>query len=141
MLRLLLRLLGLASRSEEHRAAPLPPGNRRLHLFSGTFGSEAAAVAYVLPPMDGHLADEPAQLTVDLPEAFIDPAFVRMGHGTGLEPLLEATFTGETLLDVNHITAGADTVVVIDERATGGFPFRLADTPRLTYHGAFDLHD
>ncbi|WP_213549524.1 hypothetical protein, partial [Vannielia litorea] len=110
-----------------------------VHLFSGTFGAEAEAVTYVMPPMEGAVIDAPAPLTVDLPEAFIDLAHVKMGHGPGLEPLLEEVFADETLLDVRHITAGADTVVVIDERATGGYPFRLTDTPRLTYHGAFDI--
>lgn len=139
MLRLLLRLLGLADAPEPHSAPPPLPGTRRLHLFSGTFGSEMEAMAYVMPPMEGPVADAPAQLTIDLPDAMIDPAFVEMGHGPGLEPLLQRRFTGETLLDVNHMTAGADTVVLIDERAMGGLPYTLESTPRLHYHGAFEL--
>ncbi|QDC08832.1 hypothetical protein FHY55_06070 [Oceanicola sp. D3] len=139
MRRFLLRLFGLAPRREARRPAPPLAGRRRVHLFSGTFGNEPEAMSYVMPPMEGPVADAPAPLTVDLPEAFIDPAYVQMGHGTGLEPLLEQIFSDETLLDVRHITAGADTVVVIDERAMGGYPFRLTDTPRLTYHSAFDI--
>ncbi|MFY0635122.1 MAG: hypothetical protein JXQ91_15010 [Vannielia sp.] len=139
LLRLIARLLGLASRPEAHRAAPLPAGTRRVHLFSGILGSEAEAMGYVMPPMEGPVSDAPAPLTIDLPEAFIDPAHVQMGHGSGAEPLLERVFAGEMLLDVRHITAGSDTVVVIDEAAMGGFPFVLDDTPRLTYHGAFEL--
>lgn len=141
MLQLLRLILGLAPRGEMRRPAPRPPlpGGRRIHLFSGSFGAEPEAVAYVLPPLDAPLADAPAQLTIDLPDAMIDPAFVDMGFGAGLEPLLQRSFSGETLLDVNHITAGADTVVLIDERAMGGLPYSLASTPRLTYHGAFDI--
>ncbi|MBY6048247.1 hypothetical protein [Vannielia litorea] len=137
--RLIARLLGLAPRTEARRAAPLPPETRRVHLFSGTLGSEAEAMGYVMPPMEGPVADAPAPLTVDLPEAFLDPAHVYMGYGSGAEPLLERFFADEMLLDVRHITAGADTVVVIDEAAMGGFPFVLQDTPRLTYHGPFEL--
>jgi len=139
MLRFLLRLFGLARAGEARRARPLADGMRRLHLFSGTFGSEAEATAYVMPPLEGPVPDAPAPMTVDLPEAYVDPAWVAMGHGPALEPLLQRHFSDEMLLDVNHMVTGADTVVLLDERAMGGFPFRLSDTPRLTYHGAVEV--
>lgn len=138
MLRRLARLLGLSRRPAAARARPLPPGMERVHLFAGSFGNAHAAQDYVYPPVHPDIADAPAPMTVDLPEAYIDPARLWLGHGSGLEPLLEEYFRDEMLLDIKLLVGTDDTVVVLEEAAMGGFPFRLSDTPRLRYLGPFE---
>ncbi|MDF1871765.1 hypothetical protein [Vannielia sp.] len=118
-------------------ARPLPEGMMRLHLFGGIFGSEAAARDYLFGPVEVDLIDAPAPMTVDLPDAFVNADFVRMSWGIGKEALLAEYFRGEALMDAVHITSPFDTLALLPEEGLGGVPFRLHDTPKLRYLGAF----
>jgi hypothetical protein len=128
-------LLGLAAAPDDPPVPPAP-GHRRLHVFAGSFGSEDAVQAYCYDATD---AVHPEALTRDLPGAFIDTDFVDVLFGPALEPGLTRALGADLAQDLLLRAAGHDSIVVIDERGFGGFPFTLNDTPRLSRIGAYDV--
>lgn len=109
---------------------PPPPGSDRVHLFAGNFGSELAATEYVFDAPD---ANHPEPFTNDLPDAYVDTAFVEIAHGDRLEPALE--LITRDIIDIGD----ADTLIIVSEQAFGGFPFALDDTPRARYLGLWEI--
>lgn len=105
-----------------------------LYVFAGDFGSAKAARAYCLEPSATHPADAPPQFTVDLPEAFIDISGLHLIHG---DRALDDLMMQVSAADAEKLfeQEGTDTWILLTHRAFGGFPFRLHDTPQLTYLG------
>lgn len=128
-------LFGLAEGPGAEPAAPLAPGSLRLYLFCGSFESEAAARAYCLEAPN---PDLPEPFTNDLPEAFIDTDFVDVSYGDARQSALKDYFHADLAEDLLEQQAGSNTLVIVVEEAFGGFPFRVHDTPSLTYMGRFE---
>jgi hypothetical protein len=129
------RLFGIAPAPEAEPAVPPPPGTLRLHLFHGTFETERAALAYCF---DAPGPDQPEPFTNDLPEAFVDTDFVEVSYGDDRQSALTDYFHSDLAEDLLERQEGSNTLVIVVEEAFGGFPFRVHDTPRLTYMGPFD---
>lgn len=114
--------------------APLPEGQVRLYLFSGSFADEAALSAYCFGSGD---PDAPTDLTRGLPGAFVDGSYVITGFGTQVSETLRDFFAPEQADTILKKIAPHNSAVVMSEYAFGGFPFSLNDTELLKFHGAF----
>ena len=113
---------------------PHAPSNR-FHLFCGTFPSELDATAYCL---DTNSANEPEPLTRDLPDAMIDTSMVEIIYGTRVDAAVQMLDPSDAASLTERI-GEANTLILISERAFGGLPYTLNDTPVLEYLGPFDL--
>lgn len=112
-----------------------PPGHVRLHLFAGTFDDDRALFAHTIAaPDDRH----PQPFTDDLPEAFIDTDFVEIATGPRIGPTLATYLPPSLVAELRNRISPRNAVVLVLEEAMGGFPYRLHDTPRLEYLGAFE---
>ena len=129
------RLLGISPQPQAEPAEPLPPGTLRLHLFHGAFETEEDALAYCFDAPD---PDLPEPFTNDLPEAFVDTDFVEVSYGDARHLALSDYFHSDLAEDLLDRQGDANTLVIVVEEAFGGFPFRVHDTPRLTYMGPFE---
>lgn len=113
---------------------PHAPSNR-FHLFCGTFASEPDANAYCF---DAPNPNAPEPLTRDLPDAMIDTSMVEIIYGPRVDAAVQILDPSSSLNLADRIGA-ANTLILISERAFGGLPYTLNDTPVLAYLGPFDL--
>lgn len=125
-----------------------------LHVFSGTFGSEEAALSYSeeqweRPAPDDTWSEEDytaweernpsCELQRDLSACYIDPDFVETIFGPDKIDYLETQLRNE--VDRQRlrleIPIEADTLVLIMSTAFDGKEVRLSSTPKLRYHGEY----
>lgn len=111
-------------------ARPLPDGKLRLHLFSGDFETEDAAMKYCFHA-DG---DAPEQITLEQPEAFIDTGFVEVVHKK-IDARLSEFLDGGEADRMRAKMKGTNTLIIITEDAFGGFPYALVTTKTVYYLG------
>jgi hypothetical protein len=100
-------------------------------MLTGDFRNEATARAYCYEA--GH--NKPEMLTQDQPGAFINPAYVEVDfgdHSARLHEILLPEVAARLLDEID----GQNTLIIIDETAFGGLPFRLSDTEILSYLGS-----
>lgn len=110
----------------------LPDNKLRLHLLCGDFIDHDAAIAYCFHT-DG---ENPEQITIDQPGAFIDTGFVEVAFKNA-QARLSDFLSPE---DVSHTVSkmhGANTLIIITEDAFGGFPYVMGHTDTLTYLGPY----
>lgn len=121
-------------RAVQNTQQPDHAKSNRLHVFHGTFASELEATDYCLQPMG---RNKPEPLTRDLPDAVIDTNEVEIIFGGprigGVIPMLTNTPDG-----LFKMVGSDNTVILIAEAAFCGLPYKLNDTPKLRYAGAFD---
>lgn len=129
-------LLGLLRSKEKSDSATPPHANPdRLHVFCGSFPSELDATAYCL---DAPSKNEPEPLTRDLPDAMIDTSEIEIIYGARVDaamPMLDPY--GQS--NLSDRIGNANTLILIAEKAFGGLPYTLNDTPVLTYLGPIDV--
>lgn len=123
-----------ASDPAQSAAPPHAPCNR-FHLFCGTFPSELDATAHCL---DAQGPNAPEPLTRDLPDAMIDTSMVEIIYGTRVDAAVQM-LDPSGAANLTHRIGTANTLLLIPERAFGGLPYTLNDTPVLQYLGPFDL--
>ena len=109
---------------------PLPHDKMRVHFFAGNFESKESARHYCFYSE----RNVPEDLTRELPDAFIDIAYVEVvfgGHRARLNEFFDADHTETYLRKMGQ----TNTLVMIAEPAFGGFPYALNDTSVLRYLG------
>ncbi len=113
---------------------PIPNGYARVHVFWGDFDSENDALAYCHGTGQ---ENNPAPLTRDMPDAFIDPTFVEINRDADIKSVLQwLDRDGKVETNVDASAMG-NTLILIYEDAFGGLPYRLGYTDRVAYAAAW----
>ena len=119
-------------RAEVQRAAHLPEGQKRIHMFGADFDSIHAGNAFCFG--DGG-RNSPEPITQELDGAMINTIHVTILRDD-LEGKLGKLLPAATSEKVIKAASGRNTVIIIEEEAFGDLPFMLHDTKTLTYLGA-----
>jgi len=119
---------------ETFESAPDPKGDHtRLHVFSGTFESEADLMTYCFSPV---APNEPEQLNLDLALASVDTRYADAAYGDRVANLLADYLSLKQGHHISGLMEADNSVLLVGEDAFGGISYDLTDTPRLRYLGA-----